>query len=240
MQQPLIIAHRAQSQRGIENARTSLRLAADEGADLIELDVRLTLDRKPVIMHDALLGRTTSGRGPVGMVPSCLLNRISLLADDVVEHVPTLREIIAIAPESCQLAFHLKSRRAIGVVLRTIRSVGDPGRTWLWLERMEDIYRATRELPELRCTLLRPAAWTPGRRGEYFHDAQAAGARAVSVPSGAVSPELVHHAHQHHLAVFSRIDHVTLLPELVANGLDGAITSDPKGAYGVLKSIGMR
>jgi hypothetical protein len=151
-----------------------------------------------------------------------------------------LREVISITPESCQLASHLKSRGSIGVVLRTIKSLGTQGRTWLWLERVEDVYRSTRELPELRCTLLRPAAWTPGRRGEYFHDAQAAGARAVSVPSGAVSPELVRHAHQHHLAVFSRIDHTGLLPDLVAKGLDGAITSDPAGAFEILKGLGRR
>ena len=105
---------------------------------------------------------------------------------------------------------------------------------------MEDVFIATRALPELRCTLLRPAAWTPGRREEYFRDAQASGARAVSVPSGAVSPELVHHAHQHHLAIFSRIDHPGLLPNLVTNGLDGAITSDTAKAVEVLRSLGLR
>ena len=240
MHHPLIIAHRARSQRGIENARTSLQLAADEGADIIELDVRLTLDRKPVILHDAMLGRTTNRRGPIRLIPSPLLNRVRLFNHDELEHIPSMRDVMSIAPESAQLAFHLKSRGAIGPVLQTIRKHGTPGKIWLWTDQMDDIYFATREIPELRCTLLRPAAWTPGRRGEYFRHAQASGARAVSVPSGAVSPELVFQAHQHHLAVFSRIDHVGLLPDLIENGLDGAITSDPGEVASELQRLGYR
>jgi glycerophosphoryl diester phosphodiesterase len=237
MNHPLIIAHRAQTSRGLENARSSLDHVAAEGADLIELDVRLTLDRKPVIIHDPLLGRTTTGHGPVALWPSHLLKRVSMRLSESREPVPSLRSVLKIAPATAQLALHVKSRGATRAVLRTIRKHGDPSRIWLWLERMEDVFVATRELPEIRCTLLRPAAWTAGRRSEYFHDAQAAGARAVCVPSGA---ELVHHAHQHHLYVFSRIDRADLLPDLVANGLDGAITTDVTRAVAILRSMGLR
>lgn len=238
MHYPLIIAHRALTPGGLENSATSIQMAAESGADLIELDVRLTLDLQPVILHDALLGRTTTWRGPIRVIPSPLLRRIDVRDSVEPDRIPLLRDVLRIAPATAQLALHLKSRGAIGPVLRELRKHGEPGRTWLWLERMDDVYRATRAFPELRCTLLRPGAWTPGRRDEYFHDAQAAGARAVSVPPGAVSPSLVHHAHQHHLFVFSRIDDVGLLPELVENGLDGAITTDPAGAITLLRESG--
>lgn len=236
----MIIAHRALTPDGLENSMSSIQMAADDGADLIELDVRLTLDLQPVILHDALLGRTTWWRGPVRLIPSPLLERIDLRASEESHHIPRLREVLRGAPSTAQLAFHLKSRGAIGPVLRTLRKHGDPGRTWLWLERMDDVFRATRVFPELRCTLLRPGAWTPARRREYFQNAQAAGARAVSVPAGAVSQDLVQQAHQHHLLVFSRIDHVGLLPDLIVNGLDGAITTDPAGAIDLLRKSGIR
>ena len=43
----------------------AFREAADAGADLIELDVRLTLDRHAVVIHDRTLRRTTGTRGTV-------------------------------------------------------------------------------------------------------------------------------------------------------------------------------
>ncbi len=43
----------------------AFRRAVDVGADAIELDVRLARDGTPVVIHDAMLDRTTSARGPV-------------------------------------------------------------------------------------------------------------------------------------------------------------------------------
>src|SRR6266542_2532452 len=42
-----------------------IRAAISEGADGVELDVRRTADQVLVCLHDAGLGRTTNGRGPV-------------------------------------------------------------------------------------------------------------------------------------------------------------------------------
>ena len=240
MNHPLIIAHRAQSTIAPENAASALLQAAADGADLIELDVRLSLDLQPVIIHDALLGRTTNGHGPVALWPSFLLKRLHLQHSASRESIPTVSGMLEIAPSSVQLAFHLKTHRALGAVLHEIRRHDAAHRCWLWLERMEDAFRATRTLPDLRCTLLRPGWWTPERRATYFHDAQAAGARGVSVPSGAVAPDLVHHAHQHHLQVFSRVDHPHLVPNLTENGLDGIITADTRDTFATLCALGRR
>ena len=57
MTRPLIVAHRAMTPGAIENTRTAIARAAEAGADLVELDVRLTLDRQPVVIHDAFLRR---------------------------------------------------------------------------------------------------------------------------------------------------------------------------------------
>src|SRR4051794_38719235 len=63
-----IIAHRGASGSAPENTIAAFELAAAHGADAIELDVRLTADRVPVVLHDAALDRTTSGRGPLGLM----------------------------------------------------------------------------------------------------------------------------------------------------------------------------
>lgn len=61
----LIIAHRGASAHAPENTMASFRLAYEQGADGIELDVMLSQDKHLVIMHDFSLDRTTNGKGRV-------------------------------------------------------------------------------------------------------------------------------------------------------------------------------
>ena len=55
---PLIIAHRGASLIAPENTLAAFALAMESGADGIELDVRLSRDGVPVVIHDATLRRT--------------------------------------------------------------------------------------------------------------------------------------------------------------------------------------
>lgn len=231
MNRPLIIAHRGLVPGGSENSLSGARLAASAGADLIELDIRLSLDRKPVVMHDASLRRTTRrGRGWVALLPSQALGRLRLATGDgAIERVPLLRTLLRSGPAELALALHLKDRRALLPVLRLIEDVGIPARTWLWLDRTEDVHLATRTLPEVRCTLLRPEAGTDDARERYFIEAQVAGASAVSIPWGAVTRDVVHLARQHSLKVFSLEREDLPFAPAIRAGLDGVITNDPAG-----------
>ena len=60
-----VIAHRGSSAEAPENTLPAFEAAIRRGADALELDVRLTADGAPVVIHDATLGRTTDGEGPV-------------------------------------------------------------------------------------------------------------------------------------------------------------------------------
>jgi glycerophosphoryl diester phosphodiesterase len=62
---PLVIAHRGSSAHAPENTLAAFQLAAEQGADAIELDVDLTRDGQAIIMHDATIDRTTNGQGRV-------------------------------------------------------------------------------------------------------------------------------------------------------------------------------
>jgi glycerophosphoryl diester phosphodiesterase len=57
--QPIIIAHRGDSCRAPENTIEAARLALDAGAPAWELDVQLTRDGVPIVLHDETLMRTT-------------------------------------------------------------------------------------------------------------------------------------------------------------------------------------
>ena len=59
-----------------ENTIESFRMAYEAGVDGIELDVRLTRDRKVVVIHDASVKRTTNGKGKVGAMTLADLQRL--------------------------------------------------------------------------------------------------------------------------------------------------------------------
>ena len=63
---PLVIAQRGASAEAPENTIAAFELSLAHGADGIELDVHLSRDGHPVILHDLSLERTTDGAGPVG------------------------------------------------------------------------------------------------------------------------------------------------------------------------------
>jgi glycerophosphoryl diester phosphodiesterase len=60
-----IIAHRGASGLAPENTLPAFDLAVAQGADGLELDVRLSADGVPVVCHDPTLDRTTDREGPV-------------------------------------------------------------------------------------------------------------------------------------------------------------------------------
>jgi len=62
---PLIIADRGASADAPEHTIAAFELALDQGADGIALDVHLTRDGQPVVIHDFTLERTTDGAGAI-------------------------------------------------------------------------------------------------------------------------------------------------------------------------------
>lgn len=62
-QYPRIIGHRGYPAAYPENTLAGLVAAAEAGADGVELDVRMSADGVPIVIHDPDLRRTTSERG---------------------------------------------------------------------------------------------------------------------------------------------------------------------------------
>jgi glycerophosphoryl diester phosphodiesterase len=74
--QPLIIAHRGASGLAPENTLAAFKLAAAMGATGVELDVQLSADGQPVVIHDPRVNRTTNARGAVGEFTAAQLQQL--------------------------------------------------------------------------------------------------------------------------------------------------------------------
>ena len=96
----LVAAHRGLHTREPENALSSIEAAIAASADIVELDVRLSKDRAPVLMHDETLERTTDGSGPVARRTLSQLKVLRLRnarGDLTDEKIPTLAEALSVA-----------------------------------------------------------------------------------------------------------------------------------------------
>ncbi len=97
---PRLIGHRGAKESAPENTLASLREAARQGAAWVEVDVMLTRDRVPVLIHDDTLERTTSGAGPVPALTLAELRRLDAGSwfdpRFAGERVPTLEEALAL------------------------------------------------------------------------------------------------------------------------------------------------
>lgn len=74
MSSPLVIAHRGNSSVAPEN--TLPAFAASAAADMIEIDLRPTGDGQALVIHDALVDRTTDASGAVAEMDTVELGRL--------------------------------------------------------------------------------------------------------------------------------------------------------------------
>ncbi len=82
---PLVVAHRGDSGQMPENTVPAIESAIDIGVDMVEVDVRLTKDTMPILIHYARLEHTTTGGG--------------LVADHTWEEIQRLDAGVGMGPE---------------------------------------------------------------------------------------------------------------------------------------------
>jgi len=112
---PYILAHRGDSGSAPENTLASFKKAVDKGADGVELDVHLTADGVPIVIHDETVNRTTQERGRVA---EFLLREITKIdagtyysSDFSHEKIPSLKEVLEVVSGMKVINIELKNNR---------------------------------------------------------------------------------------------------------------------------------
>jgi glycerophosphoryl diester phosphodiesterase len=90
---PLRIAHRGASAYAQEGSQASVEKAAELGADMVEIDLRVTADDVPVIAHDSSLKRVF---GVEGMISEMTLDQLKAATPDGQQPVLTFDEMLAL------------------------------------------------------------------------------------------------------------------------------------------------
>lgn len=113
------IAHRGASAYEPENTLRSFDRAIEMGATMLELDVHLSQDGHPVVIHDADLSRVADDGE---WVRDLTLQQIKCFDVGQGERVPTLSEVIALVRGRAELYIELKGQRTPGPVVSTLQA----------------------------------------------------------------------------------------------------------------------
>jgi glycerophosphoryl diester phosphodiesterase len=109
---PEIIGHRGASHDAPENTLPSIRLAWDQGADAVEIDVYLTRDRRIVAMHDTTTQRYTGRDAKPSDLTLAELKQLDFGkwkdAKWAGTRIATLPEILATIPAGKRLVIEIK------------------------------------------------------------------------------------------------------------------------------------
>ena len=111
---PLILGHRGASAYAPENTLAAFRQALARGADGFELDVTLSADEVPVVIHDDTVDRTTDGSGEVARRTLAQLQQLNagyprrFGAKFAGEQIPTLAEVFTALGQQAIINVELK------------------------------------------------------------------------------------------------------------------------------------
>jgi glycerophosphoryl diester phosphodiesterase len=128
---PLNYAHRGASHDAPANTLAAFNLAAELGADGIELDVHLSEDGEAVVIHDFCLDATTDGHGQVRdhSLPQLRELDAGSWFDEAFagQRIPTLQEVVDVVGHRLLMNIELKTKglRAEGLVAEVVRIVED-------------------------------------------------------------------------------------------------------------------
>jgi glycerophosphoryl diester phosphodiesterase len=179
----LVIGHRGASHEAPENTMAAFQAAVAAGADGVELDVHLTSDGVPVVIHDARVDGTTDGTGLVNDLSLAEIRRLDAGSHSGAtggshsgatggshsgatgafagELVPTLEEVLAAFGELLLINIELKGQvrpqaqaQLETTVADLVRGLNLQERVWVSSFKPYSLHRMRRVAPEIACGLL--------------------------------------------------------------------------------------
>ncbi len=215
-----IIGHRGARAVYPENTFSALK----EGmkcADFVEIDIRLTKDGIPVILHDSTLDRTTDGNGPVN---EKTLSEIRMLDAGNGQPVPTLQEVCSLCLPYCGIVAEIKEPGSEEVICNILREY-PPDAFWVVSFHPDSIREVKRLLPPIKTGLI-----CAMDGADSFALVHTAGADAILPRADVVTQDFTAQAHRRGLSVIVwTLNSPKAYEGAAACKADGWVTDDPCG-----------
>lgn len=114
-----VIGHRGACGYEPENTILSFKKALQLGVDMIEFDVRKSLDDKLVIMHDATVNRTTNGTGTVADMTFAQLRKLDAGKG---QKIPILQEVLDCINRKVRANIEIKAVDAVSELASVVHN----------------------------------------------------------------------------------------------------------------------
>ncbi|UCS92036.1 glycerophosphodiester phosphodiesterase family protein [Echinicola marina] len=120
----MVAAHRAAHRYHPENSLGAIQEAIRLGVDIVELDIRVSKDGMPLIMHDQTVDRTTTGTGDVELLNWDYLKSLNLKFDGTPSSakIPTLREALLVCKGNIMVDMDMKTDQ-VDAVLEVVKEL---------------------------------------------------------------------------------------------------------------------
>lgn len=227
---PLVLGHRGAPRAAPENTLRAFRLALEEGADGIELDVQPSADGVPVVLHDDTLDRTTDATGDVATLPWARIAEARAGG----EPVPRLEDVVAWAAEcGAFLNVELKRPGAEAVSVDLIARAGLRARTVFSSFHAASVAEVRRLDPAADAYLL-----SDGRASAALREARRVGATGVCLTARHSTPAALAECRRLGLPVIVwTVDRPVRIRGLMNDGVRGVITNLPALAVEVRRRM---
>ncbi len=220
MSAPLVIAHRGDSYRAIENSFKSVSLALSIPVDMIEIDVRKSKDNRLYLMHDPDTGRTAEEKMDIEESRSDEIARVRLKNG---EGVPMLEDILKLVSGKAVLNVEIKSAGAGALCAEEILRAGYTGPVLISSFKEKEIVEALRVNPVLSTARIFDS-FSPGEVPEY----EIRGYRFISLEKKTVDEKLLAACHEAKIKVFVwTLDRETEIKKFITLGVDGIYSNRP-------------
>ncbi len=147
---PLVISHAACGGHAPENSLAGIRKAIELGSDAIEIDVQVSADGVPVLMHDLTVDRTTNGTGAVA---SMTMNELWGL-DAGGQPIATLEEVLAETRRKVLLVMEIKQPGIEEHLAELVEKMDAVGQVMAWSFFPEALEGMRIADPRVPCALL--------------------------------------------------------------------------------------
>lgn len=220
-----VIAHRGASGNWPENTLLAFREALAAGARWLELDVHLSADRQLMVIHDAFLQRTTSGRGKVEQHQSEELQQLDAGQG---EPIPLLADVLDLASGRAGVNIELKgpgTGQAVAALLQHRRSGGQiSDRILVSSFNVDELRQLSGLLPQAAVGLL-----TEKVDQQLWRLVEELQPWSLHVASACVDGQLVAEAHRRGLKLLVyTVNDPARLQRLKNIGVDGVFTDFPE------------
>ncbi len=227
---PHVVAHRGASVEAPENTPAAFRRALAIGVDAVELDVHLSSDGEPVVIHDPVLGRTAVGPGLVKDLTAAALRRLDAgrwFGEAFAgERIPTLAEALEIL-RSVRVIVEIKNGPIYypEIAPRVVAVVRGAGHRSVTVSSFDH-----HVLPQIRALAqeIETAVLFSARPVSPVSLARDAQAQYLHPEWAFATPDLIEAAHGAGLRVEAwTIDDPAQMAEMARRGVDGIITNVP-------------